>query len=106
MTINKYCVRKWLLYFGVLVGSILLFVGGPDYYSNRVFKVVWDLGHVPFMFVFGIAALGLLHRIQFISKKTLPALYGCVIIGVAFGSEYIQGFVGRTSSLSDVFADA
>lgn len=105
MTINKYCVRKCLLYFCVLVGSILLFVGGPDYYSNRVFKAAWDLGHIPFMFVFGIAALRMLHRTQFISKKALPVVYGCVIIGIAFSSEYIQSFVGRTSSLSDVFAD-
>ena len=95
-----------LLYLGVLIGGVLLFVGGPDYYSSRVFKAMWDLGHVLFMFVFGIAVLGVLYRVQFIPKKALPAYYACVIVGVAFSSEYRQRFVGRTFSLSDVLADA
>jgi len=105
VTNNKYPVRKYLLYFSVLVGFILLFVGGPDYYSNRIFKAIWDLGHIPFMFAFGVVVLGVLHQIQCISKKALPVVYGCVIICVAFSSEYIQGFVGRTASLADILAD-
>ena len=89
----------------VLVGFFLLFLGGPDYYSNRIFKAAWDLGHVPFMFVVGVVVLELLGRAQFISKKLLPVAFGCVVVGLAFSSEYIQSFIGRTSSLSDVLAD-
>jgi VanZ family protein len=105
VTINKCPPKKYILYCGVLAGFILLFVGGPDYNSNRIFKAVWNLGHVPFMFAFGVAVLGVLHRTQFLSKKTIPVFYGCVVIGVALSSEYVQGFVGRTSSWSDVLAD-
>ena len=30
----------------VIVGSVLLFVGGPDSYSRRSYKTIWDLGHI------------------------------------------------------------
>lgn len=96
---------RYLLYLGVLSGFVLLFLGGPGYYSHRVFKAAWDLGHVPFMFVVGMVVLERLLKTQLISKKILPMVYGGVIIGVAFSSEYVQSFVGRTPSLPDVLAD-
>ncbi len=89
----------------MLVGFILLFIGGPDYYSSRIFKAIWDLGHVPFMFVVGVVVLELLDRAKYISQKVLPVAYSCIVIGIAFSSEYTQSFVGRTLSLWDVLAD-
>ena len=83
-----------------------MFFGGPGYYSNRVLKASWDLGHVPFMFVVCVAVLGLFNRTQLISKKAVPVVFSCVVLGLAFSSEYIQSFVGRTWSLSDVLADS
>jgi len=35
----------------VIFASVLLFAGGPDYYSPRSFKNIWDLGHILFFSV-------------------------------------------------------
>ena len=32
----------------IIIGSVLLFAGGPSYYSPRSFKNIWDLGHILF----------------------------------------------------------
>ena len=38
--------KTHLLSLIVIVGSVLLFVGGPDSYSRRSYKTIWDLGHI------------------------------------------------------------
>lgn len=95
----------WLLAAGVLIGFSLLFVGGPDYTSNRLLKVLWGLGHIPFMFVFGLALVRLLYRTKLNPQWALPAIYGSVVITFAIATEHLQGYVGRTESLSDLLAD-
>ena len=39
-------VRLWLYGALLIIGSILLFLGGPDYFSSRSFKHFWDIGHI------------------------------------------------------------
>lgn len=46
---NNFLFKKInLLRLIVIVGSVLLFAGGPDFYSPRSFKNFWDLGHILF----------------------------------------------------------
>jgi hypothetical protein len=43
-----------LIFLHILIGLlfIMLFWGGPDYYSNRSLKTIWDVGHIIFFALF------------------------------------------------------
>ena len=98
-------IRFWFVIITVLIGFPLLFVGGPDYYSGRFVKTLWGLGHIPFMFMFGLALIELISRLKLKSLWTPLLIYCVVILGVSFVTEFLQGFVGRSPSITDVSAD-
>jgi len=39
---------QWILLFLLILFAVLFFWGGPDYYSPRSFKNIWNLGHIVF----------------------------------------------------------
>jgi VanZ family protein len=45
---NSYSKKSALLTVIALICFVLFFVGGPDYYSPRSYKYLWDLGHILF----------------------------------------------------------
>ncbi len=98
-------IRFWFVIIAVLIGFPLLFVGGPDYYSGRLVKTLWGLGHIPFMFMFGLALIEFISRLKLKSLWAPLLIYCVVILGVSFVTEFLQGFVGRSPSMSDVSAD-
>lgn len=98
-------IPLWIIAICLTVSVPLLFIGGPDYYDNRVIKLLWDLGHIPFMFFTGLLLLRLLSRLPSMSYWLFCGLYFCTALMIAVATEYAQGKVGRVTSVSDVLAD-
>jgi len=96
---------KAFLSVAALACFVMLFVGGPDYYSSRSFKTAWGLGHI---FAFAIWSFILvcywskLREMEFYLQG-LWLLGIALIIGVV--TEFIQIFVGRTPLLTDLLRD-
>lgn len=90
----------------LILGSFpFFFWGGPDYYSSRVLKEIWNLGHILFFFLLSIylfnhpAFTRLTMRRRFLLCATIILLLGASI-------EIIQLHLSdRTSSLADVLRD-
>jgi len=87
----------------LLVGSILFFVGVPEYSGTRSIQRAWDLGHLAFFLAATLAWLtwrGKGTRSSFLRTWLLVLvtvnLAGCAIEG-------IQSLIGRSPSLSDLF---
>lgn len=100
---TKY-VRLWI--YGVLlaIGSALLFVGGPDYYSSRSFKHFWNIGHIVY---FALLA-GLLSRWSLVFRMSLAWQWTIILVitlllGVSI--EFMQHGAMRTPDSMDVLRD-
>jgi VanZ family protein len=94
-----------ILWLALAVGSILLFAGGPDYFSPRSFKSIWDLGHIVFFSIF--THLALLNRsandtISF-SRQYVPLFFIVLLLGVLI--EVLQAGSARLSDPADVTRD-
>ena len=102
-------IPSWLLALAVVIGLYLLFVGRVQQGSSRVFETVWDLGHIPFMFVFGLGVLRLLtqatQRYRAGAVSGILPSYIALILSFSAATEFVQSFVGRTASLSDILAN-
>jgi hypothetical protein len=97
-------LRPWI--YGVLlaIGSVLLFVGGPDYYSSRSLKHFWDTGHIVY---FALLA-GLLARWRFIARMSLAGQWTLIlIITLLLGAsiELMQNGTSHTPEIGDVLRD-
>ena len=53
----KYRINQITVSIILIVGSVLLFFGGPDYYAARSFKNIWNIGHILLFFIFAYASL-------------------------------------------------
>lgn len=98
-------VKKWLLPVLLLVLIILLFVGGPGHYSSRIYRSVWDLGHIFLFIVISIS----LFRLSFVERKKLflqIILVFTIVIFFAVLTELLQfATSSRTPELTDVRRD-
>lgn len=91
-----------LLRSSAIIGSILLFVGGPDALSPRSFKHIWDSGHVIFF-----AILSTLLILEWSKDKKVSYLQQCasvVLISLILGIliEWAQAGSKRTADIFDV----
>ena len=91
-----------LLRSAVIIGSILLFAGGPDNLSPRSLKHIWDAGHVIFFaFLSTLLILGwsknktVSYQQQCVSVVLVALLLGILIEGAQAGSK-------RTADILDV----
>ena len=94
----------WLISVLLLIGSILLFIGGPDYYSFRSSRHFWDLGHILYFALLTV----LLSRWSVVSRMSLirqwvTILALTLLIGVSI--ELIQYGGARTPDTGDVLRD-
>jgi len=97
-------LKKLILPGLFVILAILLFVGGPDYYSNRIFANSWDLGHIILFYILVI----LLFRLPALTDKSLITRVSVtlvIIVTCAVGIELIQIQAHRTSELSDIRRD-
>ena len=96
--------RLWV--YGILLatGTVLLFKGGPDYYSSRSFRHLWDLGHVIY---FALLAL-LLSRWSPVSRMSLGRAW-IVILAITLlagiSIELLQYGAARDPDVGDVLRD-
>jgi len=95
---------SWFISILLLIGSVLLFIGGPDYYSSRSFKAFWDLGHILYFALFNI----LLSRWSIVSRMSLTFQWVTILtitllVGVTI--ELLQYGTPRASSAGDVLRD-
>ena len=94
----------WFISILLLIGSILLFVSGPDYYSSRSLKHFWSMGHVLYFALLTI----LLTQWIFVSRMALiwqwiTILIITFILGVSI--ELLQYGTTRTPDTGDVIRD-
>jgi VanZ family protein len=97
-------VRLWIYGVPLAIGSVLLFLGGPDYYSSRSFTHAWDIGHIVY---FALLA-GLLSRWRVVAKMSLAGQWTIILaitllLGVSI--ELIQHGTARTPDIGDVLRD-
>ena len=94
----------WIISILLLTGSILLFIGGPDYYSSRSLKHSWDMGHVLY---FALLAI-LLSRCSLVARMPLVWQWTTILtITFLFGIsiEFMQYGTSRTPDIGDVLRD-
>ena len=96
--------RSWTYAVPLAIGSVLLFLGGPDYYSSRSFTHFWDIGHIVY---FALLA-GLLFRWRFVTRMSLTGQWIIILaitllLGVSI--EFMQHGTARTPDIGDVLRD-
>lgn len=94
----------WFIGILLLIGSILLFVGGPDDYSSRSLKRFWDMGHIIYFALFTVS----LSRWRPVSRMPLIRQWAVILtitllVGVSI--ELMQYGTTRTPSTGDVIRD-
>ncbi|PLY02344.1 MAG: hypothetical protein C0622_05685 [Desulfuromonas sp.] len=85
-----------------LLGAVLLFVGGPDLYSLRSFRSLWEVGH---LFCF---ALWVYLYARWRAEASFPRiLLEVIVLTFLVGgvTELIQGMIGRNASWQDLGND-
>jgi hypothetical protein len=97
-------VRPWFYGVSLAIGSVLLFLGGPDYYSSRSFTHAWDLGHIMY---FALLA-GLLSRWRVVARMSLAAQWTIILaitllLGISI--ELMQHGTARMPDIGDVLRD-
>lgn len=86
----------------IIVGSVLLFAGGPDYYSPRSLKNLWDLGHILF---FSILSYLILLSWSQNDRMALPLqAFFILFIALVLGTliEFVQSGSRRDPDVLDV----
>jgi VanZ family protein len=96
--------RLWAYGFFLAIGSVLLFKGGPDYYSSRSFRHFWDLGHI----LYFVLLVLLLSRWSLVSRMSLAwqwttMLAITLLAGVSI--ELLQYGTARDADAGDVLRD-
>ncbi|MFT5249691.1 MAG: VanZ family protein [bacterium] len=101
MLINsKFKRQKILLVVLIFLISILFFTDGPSPYSNRLYLLLWDNGHICFFALVGWLTFRLTNN------KT--DLYTCILTFIislilGFTIEVIQFYIGRNANWQDVY---
>ena len=101
----KQDINKIFVFIILLVGSVLLFFGGPDYYAARSYKNIWNIGHILLFFTFTYALLnyyGKMKKQNILGQFLLLSLF-VLIIGVSV--ELLQVKIDRDLDFHDVWRD-
>ena len=93
--------RIYLLFF-ICILSILFFIGGPDYYSSRSYKELWNLGHIVYF-----AALPLIIYSFSPIEKYKPVVQIAILliltVGLGVLIELFQYGFNRSPDLTDIY---
>ena len=85
---------------------ILLFAGGPDYYSSRSYQHAWNLGHIFFFSIFAYLLVSLWQRIS--KERFLKQCIWVLSVALLFGILIELGQAGldvRTPDIYDIIRD-
>lgn len=95
-------MQRTSLFILSIIGSVLLFFGGPDYYSSRHFRLAWELGHICLFFCYTYTLLQIWtsfarrpFQVQIIVILLLSLFLGFLI-------EWSQAAFDRTFSFKDI----
>lgn len=88
----------------LIIMLLLLFVGGPDSESHRIYKSFWDMGHT-FLFA---GLVYIMMQTSFFKKKSvntsfLLVMILCISLGLAI--EILQTYVERDFEVFDLISD-
>ena len=91
----------WAIGVMLLVGTVLLFRGGPDYESVRSFRHAWDLGHIIY---FALATLLLTgwQPVARLSPVIQWALILCITLVAGVLIELVQSGMQRNPDINDI----
>jgi VanZ family protein len=101
---NRERQYAWIIGVMLIVGTLLLFRGGPDFDSPRSFKHAWNLGHIIY---FALAAW-LLSGWRPIARQSLATQWLailCITLVAGLLIELLQHSVDRDVDLNDVLRD-
>ncbi|MCK5097511.1 MAG: VanZ family protein, partial [Desulfobacteraceae bacterium] len=86
----------------IIIGTVLFFWGGPDYYANRSIKYIWNFGHIIFYCI--LSSVLLLNCNKLKAKSYYYQVLWVVIITVFLGLivEFIQAGINRTPEMGDL----
>lgn len=90
------------------VGSVYLFLGGPDTQTTRSFKHLWDLGHIGYFGLLIFLFVQLIVKIKIFRKLHLRYLWtGFIILTLVLGAaiEFLQDGTDREADLADLSRD-
>jgi hypothetical protein len=93
------------LYLVFLFGFILFFFSGPDYHSSRLYKTIWDQGHIFFYTIFIII---LLQNWKVLSSLNIFLQYGFgILLALSTGIpiEFLQVQFSRIPEIGDIWRD-
>ena len=92
------------IFFIVTIMFVFLFVGGPNYESHRIYKELWDLGHI---FLFASIAYIITNSTFFKKNSNIKYFFTLITLCAALGLaiEVLQVFIGRNFELKDLVAD-
>lgn len=84
-----------------VLGVVFLFVGGPDYYSPRPYRVAWDVGHIALFFLWTYA---LILTWKGFARKPFQMQFILILLIALFvglSIEWAQSLFQRTFSIDD-----
>lgn len=94
-----------LLMIIVLSTTPLLFIGGVDDSSYRSLKLLWNLGHIPFFYLWTFLFLNW-QKTYFLKKPTTSSLLvASLALTAGLSIEYLQALIGRQFSWQDLGYD-
>jgi len=95
----------WIFLIILLIAILLFFVSGPDYYSSRSYKSLWDQGHIIFYTMF---TFYLLRFFPWFGNLNFPKQLGWgLLITLSSGIiiELVQINFSRFPEISDIWRD-
>lgn len=100
-----FSVWRSLVPYALIFLFVLFFIGGPDYYSSRHFKAVWNLGHILFFALLPYETFRhlLKKRADGFTVQSMITIGACIVLGAAV--ELVQFGFQRTPDMGDMFRD-
>ena len=94
----------WFISISLLIGSVFLFIGGPDYYTARSLKHLWDMGHILYFALFTLLLLrwNAIARLSLLMQWTVILSF-TLFFGICI--ELMQYGASRTPNMGDVLRD-
>ncbi len=97
--------KRFTYYICAVIGSILLFYGGPDDLALRSVTQAWNLGHV--IFFAALSVICWYHGQRFLPRKFSALVIMLLLLTLITGglTELLQIFYQRTPDIGDIWRD-